>query len=83
MRRRVSNESIAESVLTLAKKQDRDPLDVLEDYADIAIWLDRNRLPVIRKIIGQIGGAASKRRAEQRKKEMARKREQARQGRLF
>lgn len=76
---------IAKNVLGLAKKhKSGNPLEELESYAKSAsAWFDRGRIRHIRKLIGQIGGAASKRRAVLRAKRKKIELEKARQYRLF
>lgn len=78
----VTNKDIAMSVLKLARKQERDPLVVLEEFAGRAVWLDRSRLSQIRKIMGKIGGEASHEAAQSRRRAELKKAQKLRQGRL-
>ena len=82
MNRQPSDEDIARRVQNLARKQERNPTEVLEDYMQTASWIDPARYRGIMQAIGKIGGGASKRRSKQIHRRKLREEQARRQLRL-
>lgn len=87
MTRELTDQDIAGRIVDLARKQkERNPMDVLRDAVEndhYGLSNKLNRLVNIKKIIGKVGGMASKQRADDRRVVLKLERTSARQGRLF
>jgi len=66
MLRAVSIENLARLLLKNAERKNIDPINLLETWRRSRGW-SYDKVHSIKKMLGQIGGAASKRRAKQKK----------------